>query len=354
MLKDKLYQVIIGCQILLLFGCSVDPGIPGNLQQPDSEWLVPKNQVFDGGPGKDGIPSIDNPKFTVATEVDYLHDFDLVLGIRVGNQIKAYPHPILDRHEIVNDDIGGLKAALTYCPLTGTGIGWNRTIRGSETTFGVSGLLYNTNLMPYDRKTNSTWSQQSLLCVNGELAGMEPEKISLIETDFGTWLKAYPSSLVLNTNTGFGRDYTRYPYGGYRNNSQLLFPISNGDDRLSRKERVLGVFKGIDPVAFTFNANTDRMEVSDHEVNGHQIVVAASATDNILVAFDNGEQKQYFAVPNALPIIMKDEFENQYDLLGRVVNGPDVGSQLILPTQFIGYWFSWGTFYPGLELIQLK
>ena len=97
-------------------------------------WLIPKDDVFDGGPGKDGIPSIDSPNFSDASQTTFLQPNDLVLGIKVGDEVRAYPHPILDWHEIVNDEVNGKRIAITYCPLTGTGIGWEREVNGSTTT----------------------------------------------------------------------------------------------------------------------------------------------------------------------------------------------------------------------------
>ena len=144
------------------------------------DWLIPQNEVRDGGPGKDGIPSIENPNFSSIEQIDFLEEQDIVIIVETGEDIKAYPHPILDWHEIVNDDIiemvnGELVAnsslSLTYCPLTGTAIGWDSNVAGTKTSFGVSGLLYNSNLMPYDRATDSYWSQMEHKCVKGELAG---------------------------------------------------------------------------------------------------------------------------------------------------------------------------------------
>ena len=112
---------------------------------------------------------------------------DLVIAIQTGEGVKAYSHPVLDWHEIANDELpAGKNLALTYCPLTGTAIGWNNDINGEKTTFGVSGLLYNSNLMPYDRASNSTWSQMSHKCVNGALIGTEIETFHLIEMNFNT------------------------------------------------------------------------------------------------------------------------------------------------------------------------
>ncbi|MEL6945943.1 MAG: DUF3179 domain-containing (seleno)protein, partial [Bacteroidota bacterium] len=183
-------------------------------QTVDNEsWLIPKSEVRDGGPGKDGIPSIDNPIFIDAETADFLDPDDLIVGVKVGDDIRAYPHLILDWHEIVNDQLDDLALSLNYCPLTGTAIGWNRTIDGNTTTFGVSGLLYNTNLMPYDRLTNSTWSQMRLDCVGGELKGESADLYPVVETTWANWKKRYRNTKVLSTNTGFNRRYGQYPYG---------------------------------------------------------------------------------------------------------------------------------------------
>jgi len=138
---------------------------------------------------------------------------NLVIGFAQGDDARAYPHFILDWHEIVNDRVGDIHIAVTYCPLTGTGIGWEREINGSVTTFGVSGLLFNSNLIPYDRNTDSNWSQIRLDCVNGDLIGTEAETHVLVET---TWKTMYPKTLVMSMNTGYNRSYGNYPYGNYR------------------------------------------------------------------------------------------------------------------------------------------
>ncbi|MEM8528113.1 MAG: DUF3179 domain-containing (seleno)protein [Bacteroidota bacterium] len=155
--------------LLVLFYACEKESVPDT--ESEGNWLIPQNEIRDGGPGKDGIPSIDNPEFVAVNDIDFLSEDDLVVGVKVGAEIRAYPHLILDWHEIVNDQLEDLSLALNYCPLTGTAIGWKSKIDGKVTTFGVSGLLYNTNLMPYDRLTNSTWSQMRLDCVEGELQG---------------------------------------------------------------------------------------------------------------------------------------------------------------------------------------
>ncbi len=339
---------------LILSACANDNGSTITSSPTAEDWLIPRDEIFDGGPGKDGIPSIDNPQFTKASEISFLDAGDLVLGIKVGDVVKAYPHPVMDWHEIVNDKIGNLNIALTYCPLTGTGIGWNRFINGEVTTFGVSGLLYNTNLMPYDRLTNSTWSQQGLKCVNGALIGTKSENISFIETNFETWIKAYPNSEVMNTNTGFQRNYSRYPYGKYRTNNNILFPVTVDDTRLPKKERTLAIFLGDEPTAFTFNKSGEGINIFNQDLKGKKITIAVSADDNIIMAFINDKNLNLQPVKNDLPILMKDSKGNRYDIFGKIVQGPDSGTKLELPTQFIGYWFSWASFYKNLDLVVLK
>lgn len=191
---------LIGVVFLILLACDEATSTENNniVHQNGNGWLIPENEVRDGGPGKDGIPAITDPNFISPQEVDYLDDDDLVLMIKKNDEIKIYPHPILDWHEIINDKIGELKFALTYCPLTGSGIGWNRVLEGTETTFGVSGLLYNTNLIAYDRASNSNWSQMLNKSVFGELSSTEAETIPFIETEWKTVKSVYRSTQVVS------------------------------------------------------------------------------------------------------------------------------------------------------------
>ena len=319
-----------------------------NNNNTNSDWLIPENLVFDGGPGKDGIPSIDNPKFSKASEIEFLHDRDLILAIQIGDELKAYPHPILDWHEIVNDEIGGEKIALTYCPLTGTGIGWSRVINNQETTFGVSGLLYNSNLMPYDRSSNSTWSQQRLDCVNGSNIGQKAELFSFVEITWANWKEAYPESLVLNTDTGINRDYGRYPYGDYRSNNNTLFPITNDDDTFSKKERLLGIRINEQFKAYPFSSEVGTELINDN-IEGTDILVIRNTQRNYIVSFIAESGQTYQLLDDALfPAIIEDRQGTRYDILGNALNNRS--QQLTKPAQFIGYWFSWGAFYEDIDI----
>lgn len=213
-----------------------------------NDWLIDIKQIYAGTLGLDVIPALEDPERIEYKERNFLQnefyvkDHELVIGIWINNLTVAYPHSILDWHEIINDKIGSTSYALSYCPLTGTGICWNRNVNGSETTFGVSGLLYNSNLIPFDRTTKSFWSQILSFCVKGELKSTLADKIKVVETKWETWKKMYPETLVITDNTGYDRNYNEYPYFDYRtNNDFLAYPVSYDDGRLNRKERVHGI-----------------------------------------------------------------------------------------------------------------
>jgi hypothetical protein len=314
------------------------------------DWLIPADEIFDGGPGRDGIPSVDNPQFTNVNDAPYLLDNDLVIGIKIGGTIRAYPHPILDWHEIVNDDISGQKTAITYCPLTGSAIAWKRQGVVSKSEFGVSGLLYNSNLIPYDRGSSSNWSQMKLQCVNGSLIGNE------IETTYKTWREMYPTSQLLSTNTGFGRQYGDYPYGGYKTNDNLIFPVSNEDNRLQKKERVLGLIAGGQTMAFVINSFSSEVSIKNVSFGGDEFVVIGSSGKNIAAAYkrklDDGTTLEFTITEGELPIVMMDNEGTKWNIFGEAIEGPRAGEELQQAKSFIAYWFGWAAFYPNSLIAQ--
>ncbi|NND05408.1 MAG: DUF3179 domain-containing protein [Saprospiraceae bacterium] len=351
---QKGHMLTISCVALaLILGCDKTETIgprPVGSTSTDQGWLVPKNLVIDGGPGKDGIPSVDKPTFVVASEVDYLPAEDLVIVIKMKGQVRAYPHDILDWHEIVNDRLGGVPFAITYCPLTGTGVAWDRLVQGIETTFGVSGLLYNSNLMPYDRYTESTWSQQRLDCVNGTLLGAPIPTYEIVETSFSSFRTTYPEGEVMSTDTGFDRPYGDYPYGRYLQHDELLFPVTRRDDRLPLKERTLGVLIGKEGRrVYQFSQTSSNIEMSRDTLNGQALILVRSNEHNLLVAFGDDGRSLALA-DDPFPAILEDEEGQTYDFMGLPLDDSSDASSLYLPNQFIGYWFSWGTFYSGIEI----
>ena len=362
----KHFFLILGLLVLFSFGCSDDGdnATPNSTNNPNTsntpsgqlpDWLIPENQVFDGGPGKDGIPSVDNPNFSPQSAINFLGLNDLVVAVNFGNEARAYPHPILDWHEIVNDRIGDISLALTYCPLTGTGIGWDRVIDGDETTFGVSGLLYNTNLLPYDRATDSNWSQMRHECVNGDRRGTVINTYHVVEMSFDTYRKMYPDGLVMNTNTGFNRSYGAYPYGGYRTNEQLIFPISNEDDTFHPKERVLGMVVGEEVKAYPFtNFPGAAITAIEDQIGGEDVVIVGSTELNFMTGFNrqlaDGTLLSFDGLQNQFPAVMIDNEGTEWDAFGNAISGPRQGTRLEAPLNYIGYWFAWATFNPEIRV----
>lgn len=379
-MKKYINLILFFALVLVVIGCGKNE-ITNKPQQPNvgkddpidpdqnNGWLIPQNNIVDGGPGKDGIPALTNPEFVEASAITYLADNDLVLGYFDDNEVRAYPHPILDYHEIINDDIGDESIAIIYCPLTGTGIGWDRVVAGNKTTFGVSGLLHNSNLIPYDRATDSYWSQMLLKGVKGDRSGVEPEIHNLIETTWKTWKTLFPETKVVSENTGYSRNYTVFPYGNYKNNNVVYFPVDNRDSRLSPKKRVLGIIISEEAKAYSFDSFynvtetgsegpslIDPVVVLNDAFNNKNVVVIGSQTHNFAVAYirtmADESVLEFTPVQDDLPVVMTDNEGNRWDMFGKAVSGPREGTQLKRIDQFIGYWFAWAAFYPDIELYE--
>ncbi|MDR5865533.1 DUF3179 domain-containing protein [Halomonas koreensis] len=199
--------------------------------------------VRSGGPGKDGIPAIDRPRFVPAAEADaWLAPDDRVIGYYRDGEARAYPQRILVWHEIVNDEVAGEALSITYCPLTGSALGFRR----GDSEFGVSGRLLNSNLVMYDRATDSRWPQLLGLAIQGPLTGRGLQPRRLVWTTWEAWKARHPQTRVLSRETGYVRNYRRDPYGDYtplrgyyRPESRRLFPVMAEDVRLPPKAMVL-------------------------------------------------------------------------------------------------------------------
>ena len=206
------------------------------------KYILDPKKILSGGPPKDGIPSIDNPKFTTVAEADnWIKDNELVLVLTHKDVTRVYPLQILVWHEIVNDKIAEDPIAITYCPLCGSGIAYHRIINNQEVEFGTSGKLYNSNLVMYDRLTDSYWTQIDGLAIVGELTGTKLTPLSIDTVVWRDWKTSHPDSEVLSQNTGFNRNYGRDPYGSYYEDSFLIFPVENEDNRIHAKTVIFGI-----------------------------------------------------------------------------------------------------------------
>ncbi len=320
-----------------------------------NEWLVPIGQIKDGGPGKDGIPSIDNPIFVDPDDdnASYVNDEDLVIGIKRGNDTKAYPHKILDYHEIVNDEIAFSPVSVNYCPLTGTAFAWEGEVNSTNSTFGVSGLLYNSNLILYDRNTDSNWSQIKLQCINGPLIGERPQTINLVETTWGNWKAMFPETKVLSRITGFNRNYDVYPYGDYKTNHNfLLFSVSPTNNSLQSKERVYAIIDDEMVKAYKFENFVNGKAVKE-VINGKLFLVVgnndvikafqlAGAYSDLVFVYSYTGSEEFFT----------DNEGNTWNLTGRAISGPKIGQKLTSATSVVSYWFAIAAFYPNPEIFE--
>lgn len=252
-----------------------------------SNSLIPMNEIKDGGPPKDGIPSIDNPKFIKVQNAD-LSSEDRILGVYENGIAKAYPIKILNYHEIVNDTFDGKPVVITYCPLCGSGIAFDAKIGGEAYTFGVSGFLYNSDVLLYDRETESLWSQLKYKAVSGPLKGTQLEMLNSANTTWAAWKQKYPNTLLLSEDTGYKRTYNLDPYPDYKNSSAVYFPLTNESSEFHPKEMVIGIEVNGVAKAYPFSEleKTGKSVLTDM-VNGQQLRINYSAKNKSASIFDS-------------------------------------------------------------------
>lgn len=251
---------------------------------------IPIEEIQSGGPPKDGIPAILNPKFVQGKESRFLYPQDRILGINQGGEAKAYPIKILNWHEVVNDTVNGRPVVITYCPLCGSGIGFQRQLNGKTYTFGVSGLLYQSDMLMYDHQTESLWSQLAMESVAGPLTGETLSHVFLEHTTWEMWKKAHPDTKVLSPETGFQRDYQRDPYLGYAGRKDLMFPVHPTNAQYHPKEWIVGlVVEGV-AKAYPFVELRKTSGPIQDQVNGSSLTIEFSPQGESAVIYDSGYQ----------------------------------------------------------------
>ncbi len=322
-----------------------------------TRYLIPLNEVRSGGPPKDGIPSIDAPQFVGPDgweNLNYRGD-GLVIGVEVNGKRRGYPFQVLVWHEIANDVFDGQNLLVTYCPLCGTGIVFVPIVEDQPVEFGVSGKLYKSDLLMYDRLTDTLWSQITGTAVVGELAG---ERLDYYPSEIMTWDEwqaTYPDSEVLTRETGSNRDYDAIPYRGYDTNEEIWFPVGDRDDRLHPKTRVTGV--ELDNQ--TFGAWPDEQVAEAGLVNDELgetplLIVADATAGNSVRVFERVVDAQTLTFRLAVDGtgLIDDETGSSWSFGGVATDGDLAGSQLqeIVPVK--GFWFAWFAFHSDTELWQ--
>lgn len=279
-----------------------------------SDSLIPSNKIQRGGPPRDGIPSIDKPDFVRVKDVNFLNDKDRVLGIYRNGIARAYPIKILNWHEIVNDIYKDEAIVISYCPLCNTGMAFIAGSLEKRFTFGVSGLLYNSDVLLYDRQTGSLWSQIMSKAISGPLKNINLTQISASHTSWGLWRQQYPDTEVLSEKTGFNRNYDRSPYLGYARNQMLMFDVENRNNAYRNKELVLGVTIDNQQKAYPFK---------ELKKNGEENFSDQFANRVITIRWYE-----------------KDKAASIFDS-----KGEEIPSTL-------AYWFAWVAFYPETEIYK--
>lgn len=257
-----------------------------------SDALIPEHLVKHGGPPRDGIPAIDKPIFTDAASAA-LKPETRVMGIFRNGVAKAYPILIMNWHEIVNDRFGDEPVVVTYCPLCGTGMAFEATVGNKPLSFGVSGLLYNSDVLLYDRQTESLWSQLMVQAVAGPMKSARLKPVVMAHTSWADWSARHPNTLVLSRDTGHQRDYQRNPYDGYESSRTVMFAVRHASERFHPKELVVGLGAGKAAMAWPFSelrkatengkplqANYQGKPVTVHYSEAHQTARVLDASGN--------------------------------------------------------------------------
>ena len=335
-----------------------------------SRHTVPYDEIISGGPPRDGIPPIDNPKFVTPKDADaWLEAQEPVIALEINGDARAYPLQIMIFHEIVNDQVGGVPVSVTFCPLCNAAIAFDRRLDGVVYDFGTSGNLRNSDLVMWDRQTESWWQQFTGEAIVGELAG---RKLVFLPASIISWddfKSANPDGKVLSRDTGHRRSYGRNPYAGYDRVDQSPFLYDGDlDGRLLPKERVATVTIGDVDAAFPFPV-LERERVVNYTIGGQDLAVffkpgTRSALDNGLIErsrevgatgiFDTSIDGRALTFRADGDRFVDNETGSFWNILGEAVEGPLTGKNLTPIVHANHFWFAWGAFKPDTKIYEGK
>ncbi len=340
-----------------------DPSFPDPLVDPA--------EIISGGPPPDGIPALSSPLFIDVEAADeWMGDTEPVVYLEANGEVHAYPIQVLMWHEIVNDRVGGVPVAVTYCPLCNSAVSFRREVAGEVTTFGTSGRLFASALVMYDRATESLWTHFDGRAVVGVLTGETLEPISSPLLAWSDFKEAFPEAMVLDRdNTGYDRPYGVNPYDGYDNPDTNPFLFRGTvDDRARAKQRVVGVNIEGESVAWTLDAISGEDARATHgEVGVTPIVIfwkqgQSSALDasQIVDGRDVGSVGVFSPEFEGRTLTFQtdgdgfidEETGTLWDITGRAVSGELAGSGLEQIHHLDTFWFAWSTYRPGSDLIE--
>ncbi len=311
-------------------------------------------EIVWGGVVKDGIPALTDPKLIDPKQAGYLKPDELVFGVSIDGDTRAYPLRFLDWHEMFNDVIGGKPVSLAYCTLCGSGILFETTVKGRDKPFifGSSGFLYRSNKLMYDKETNSLWNQFTGRPVVGPLtgSGIELKILPVVITRWDKWYKAHPDSKVLSEETGFYRDYRPgRPYAEYFNSPDLMFPALVRDKRLAPKDyvyavRVLGAGGNWVEKAWPLT-DFNGYKVKNDRIGDKRVVLIGDAASRTVRAYEAGDLT-FTADKEKRDLIHADG--KIWKITEQALTGPN-GRALGRLSGHIAYWFAWQGYKPEAE-----
>ena len=333
-----------------------------------SRHSVPYSEIISGGPPPDGIPPIDDPKFVSPEDADrWLTGQEPVIALEIDGDARAYPLQIMIWHEIVNDVVGDVPVTVTFCPLCNSAIVFDRRLDGVTYDFGTSGNLRNSDLIMWDRQTESWWQQLTGEAIVGELTG---KVLTFLPAPIVSWedfKAANTGSKVLSRSTGFPSSYGSNPYIGYdRVDNPPFLLLGEPDGRLPPKERVVAVTIGDVDVAFPFSI-LEREGVVNYSVNGQDLTVffkpgTVSALDRGSIkgsrdvgatgVFDPSVDRRKLSFRTDGEDIVDNETGSVWNILGESVEGPLTGRALAPIVHANHFWLAWGGFKPDTRIYQ--
>lgn len=331
--------VLFATYLVVFADDAVEPGHPLPLSATNyvlgDEIAAYRGFMMSGGPPPDGIPSIDAPKYVPASEAR-LDPGDMVIGYHHGGEARAYPQKVMVHHEIVNDRVGGLSVAITYCPLTATAQGFER----GSTTLGVSGQLLNSNLVVFDRESGTLFSQIAATGLNGRHEGRTLVEVDLIWTTWGRWRAQHPDTRVLSERTGHLRNYNRDPYGsynplgGYYRQKGTIFPVMHSSARQHSKEMVVGARTTDRSVYFVMaDLANDRIQ----------------RTQNFLAVYDRALDTGYIYLRKGAALEVTPGEDGRYQVDGRPMAADELPLERLVSVD--AFHFAWHAFYPQSEFV---
>ena len=327
-----------------------------------SRHTVPYDEILPAGPTRDGIPPIDGPRFTDPKSAsDWLGDIEPVVAFELNGKARAYPLQILTWHEIVNDIVGGVPVTVTFCPLCNSAIVFDRRLDGVVYSFGTSGKLRHSDLIMWDRQTQTWWQQLTGEGIVGELAGRRLTMLPASLVSFADFKSAYPDGKVLTRNTGFERPYGENPYVGYdRVDSAPFLFRGTVDGRLFPKDRVVAVTVDDVDAAFPYWLLEEK-RVVNQTVNGKDLVVfyktgTVSALNQLVIqdSRDVGSTGVFDAYAEGRKLTFRadggrfvdEETGSVWSILGKALEGPLSGTELTPILHGDHFWFAWAAFKP--------